>query len=61
MTVETLAKEHNWNMPTVCPICGAKLDITENEKGKATGPNSSQSQNWLLFIDVGLTKSVYVP
>ena len=36
MTVSELASTHYWNMPTVCPICGAKLDITENDKGKIT-------------------------
>lgn len=27
-----LAKQHNWNMPTVCPVCGASLEISENHK-----------------------------
>ena len=36
MTVSELASTHNWNMPTVCPICGSPLDITENDKGKIT-------------------------
>lgn len=30
--VETLAKNHNWNMPTKCSVCGADLVISENHK-----------------------------
>ena len=28
--IKTLAKLHNWNVPTVCPICGGELDLSEN-------------------------------
>lgn len=30
MTVEQIAKAHNWNMPTTCKVCGEKLTLTEN-------------------------------
>ena len=30
--VENLAKNHNWNMPTKCSVCGADLVINENHK-----------------------------
>lgn len=29
MTIDTLAKAHNWNLPTVCPICGGTLEIND--------------------------------
>lgn len=32
MTVNELAKFHNWNMPTTCPVCGCALEISENHK-----------------------------
>lgn len=28
--IQTLAKLHNWNVPTVCPICGGELELSEN-------------------------------
>jgi DNA ligase (NAD+) len=28
--IKTLAKLHNWNVPTVCPICGGELELSEN-------------------------------
>ena len=28
--VETIAKSHNWNMPTVCPVCGGTLELNTN-------------------------------
>lgn len=28
--IKTLAKLHNWNIPTVCPICGSELELSEN-------------------------------
>ena len=28
--VETLAKSHRWNMPTVCPVCGGTLELNHN-------------------------------
>ena len=30
--VETLAKNHNWNMPTKCSVCGTDLVINANHK-----------------------------
>lgn len=30
MTVVELAKIHNWNLPTTCPVCGSELVINEN-------------------------------
>ena len=30
--VETLAKNHNWNLPTKCSVCGADLVINANHK-----------------------------
>lgn len=27
--VEKLTKSHNWNLPTTCPCCGEKLEITD--------------------------------
>ena len=32
MNLEELAKTHNWNMPTVCPVCGEALNLSENHK-----------------------------
>lgn len=29
-TIEILAKSHNWNLPTVCPVCGGELSISDN-------------------------------
>lgn len=29
MTVVELAKAHDWNLPTACPICGGALEINE--------------------------------
>ena len=29
-TIETLAKTHNWNLPTVCPVCGSELKLSAN-------------------------------
>lgn len=28
--VKTIAKSHNWNLPTACPICGGELELSEN-------------------------------
>lgn len=28
--IKTLAKLHNWNVPTTCPICGSELELSEN-------------------------------
>lgn len=32
MNVIQLAKIHNWNMPTVCPVCNCELEISDNHK-----------------------------
>lgn len=32
MTLETLSTTHNWNLPTVCPVCGEPLVLSENHK-----------------------------
>lgn len=29
-TLQTLAKNHDWNLPTVCPVCGSTLTLSEN-------------------------------
>ena len=29
-TLATLAKNHDWNLPTVCPVCGSTLTLSEN-------------------------------
>lgn len=29
-TLETLAKNHDWNLPVVCPVCGSALTLSEN-------------------------------
>ena len=29
-TIEILAKSHKWNLPTVCPVCGGELTISDN-------------------------------
>ena len=29
-TIEILAKSHKWNLPTVCPVCGGELSISDN-------------------------------
>lgn len=36
MTVNEIVEQHNWNMPTVCPVCGAALELVENEDGDIT-------------------------
>ena len=28
--IQTLAKAHNWNLPTVCPVCNSKLTLNDN-------------------------------
>ena len=28
--VNSLASKHNWNLPTVCPVCGSPLSLSEN-------------------------------
>lgn len=37
MNISDLAKSHNWNLPTVCPICGAQLFV--NDSGFPECPN----------------------
>ena len=32
MDIKTLAKNHNWNLPTVCPVCGGELELSDNFK-----------------------------
>lgn len=29
-TIKELSEQHNWNLPTVCPVCGASLDLSPN-------------------------------
>ena len=29
-TLQELAAQHNWNLPTVCPVCGSTLTLSEN-------------------------------
>ena len=29
-TLQELATQHNWNLPTVCPICGSALELSPN-------------------------------
>ena len=28
--IQTLAKTHKWNLPTVCPVCGGELTLSDN-------------------------------
>lgn len=28
--IQTLAKSHKWNLPTVCPVCGGELTLSDN-------------------------------
>ena len=28
--IQTLATSHNWNLPTVCPVCGGELRLSDN-------------------------------
>lgn len=28
--IQTLAKAHNWNLPTVCPVCNSELTLNDN-------------------------------
>ena len=64
MDVKTLARLHNWNMPTVCPICGGELAISENHKqfyctnelckSKFSGRLSKWTEK-LQIMELGLT------
>lgn len=29
-TLQKLATQHNWNLPTVCPVCGSALELSPN-------------------------------
>jgi len=29
-TIQKLATQHNWNLPTVCPVCGSALELSPN-------------------------------
>jgi len=29
-TLQELATQHNWNLPTVCPVCGSALELSPN-------------------------------
>ena len=29
-TLQELASQHNWNLPTVCPVCGSALELSPN-------------------------------
>lgn len=29
-TLQELASQHNWNLPTACPVCGSSLELTPN-------------------------------
>ena len=29
-TIKELSEIHNWNLPTVCPVCGSSLDLSPN-------------------------------
>ena len=64
MDIKTLASLHNWNMPTVCPVCGAELVISENHKqltcsndfckSKFSGRISKWAEK-LQIMELGLT------
>ena len=28
--IQTLANAHKWNLPTVCPVCGGELVLSDN-------------------------------
>ncbi len=45
MNLLELAKAHNWNMPTKCPVCGANLEI--NNTGVVYCPNKDCEQKVL--------------
>lgn len=42
MNAVDIARKYNWNMPTVCPVCGATLEI--NESGELFCPNKECEQ-----------------
>ena len=29
-TIKELSEQHNWNLPTICPVCGSSLDLSPN-------------------------------
>ncbi|MBO4531527.1 MAG: hypothetical protein J5767_12925 [Paludibacteraceae bacterium] len=29
-TIKELSEQHNWNLPTVCPVCGSSLELSPN-------------------------------
>lgn len=64
MTVQELAVKHNWNMPTVCPCCGADLVISDNHKQLTCSNDFCKSRfsgrisKWaekLQIMELGLT------
>ena len=64
MDVKTLASLHSWNMPTVCPVCGAELAISANHKQLACTNEFCKSRysgrisKWaekLQIMELGLT------
>lgn len=48
MNIVELAKTHKWNLPTVCPVCGATLEI--NSSGVVFCPNKECEQKVLHKI-----------
>lgn len=39
-----LAKLHNWNLPTTCPVCGGDLILSENHKQLSCGNDFCKSK-----------------
>ena len=29
-TIKELSEQHNWNLPTICPVCGSSLELSPN-------------------------------
>lgn len=55
MNILEIAKAHNWNMPTVCPVCGSTLEI--NSSGVVFCPNKECEQK--VLHKVGKMTSVW--
>lgn len=56
--INTLAKVHNWNLPTVCPVCGGNLTLNTNhcklscENDFCKSRFSGRINKWTCLLDI---------